>query len=128
MKVENDHEDLRNIPGSDAVHFVILRRVEDLEKEHKEFDRWRTKADIMLDNVAHLEAKFDASMKEQTGQILSQLTSVKDELKLVVKDQTFWANSRTIARWLIAVSATLIGAAWAVSTFVYDHYHSAGSK
>jgi hypothetical protein len=120
--VENEQDDLRNIPGSDAVHFVILRRVEDLEKEHKEFDRWRTKADIMLDNVAHLEAKFDAAMKEQTGQILSQLTSVRDELKLVVKDQTFWANSRTIARWLIAVSATLIAGGWAVFTFIYDHH------
>ena len=60
-------DDLRNLPGSDAVHFVILRRVEQLERAHTEVDRWRTRVDIMLENVQHLEARFDAAMEKQTG-------------------------------------------------------------
>ena len=120
--MESEPDDIRNIPGSDAVHYVILRRVEQLERSHTELDRWRTKVDIMLDHVQHLEERFDAAMEKQTSQILTELTSVKTDLGSVLKDQTFWANSRTIARWIIGVSATATAAAWAVFSFIYEHH------
>ena len=120
--MDEEKDDLRKIPGSDAVHYVILRRVEQLERSHTELDRWRTKVDIMLENVQHLEARFDAAMEKQTSQIITELTLVKTDLGSVLKDQTFWANSRTIARWIIGVSATATAAAWAVFSFVYEHH------
>lgn len=125
--MEDDADDLRALPKDDAIHFVILSRIDLLEKSHNEIEKWRIRADIMLGNVERLEVRFSAEMEKQTNQILGELKSVKTDLKSVLKDQTFWANSRTIARWIIGVSVPLILASWAVFTWVYANMHI-GSK
>lgn len=121
--MENEPDDLRALPREDAVHYVLLHRMDQLEKNQSGFDRWRVRADIVLDSISHIEARFETALKDQTTQILGELKSVKSELGLVVKDQTFWANTRTIARWIIGVSIPVVVASWAVFSWVYDHMH-----
>lgn len=126
----DDPDDLRALPKDDTVHYLMLRRMDILEQAqkvleqaHKEFDQWRFKADAMLDNVGHLETRFNTTIEKQTGQILGKLSSVETELARVMKDRTFWANSRTIAKWIIGTGLVLTPALWAVFTFVYEHLH-----
>ena len=86
-----------------------------------EFGQWRVKADIMIESVAHLKPDFEASLKEQTSDIMREFRDLKTNLDRVVKKQTFWDNFIIIVRWAAIIAASFIAGLWAFGTFIWDH-------
>jgi hypothetical protein len=122
-RVDLNDEDLRRPVREDPVHHLIVRRIEQMERMQAEFDKWRVKADIMLDGIAHFKADMDLQFRDQTSELKREFISINEKMDEIKKSQTFWANAMTIGRWAVGILVSLAVATWAVGTFIYQQMH-----
>lgn len=120
----DDDDDLR-APIVDETTAGMRRRLDRLE-------RWRIAADIMIKDNNHMliaiGAHITSEFKDQNEDIKKRFEKLHDKLEDVISDQKTWQVVRNVFKWIAIAMGPIIGAIWAVSTFVYEHYHHNGVK
>lgn len=122
---QDDEPDIRAPIRDESGQHEMLRRIDKLE-------RWQIAADIMIKEnsfrLSAIDSHISAEFKEQNAEIKQRFEELSDKLEAVITDQKMWQVVRSVFKWIAIVLGPVIGAAWAVSTFIYDHYHGHGGK
>lgn len=108
-------DDLRDPVEPDAIHAVIMRRIELLEQSERENLQWRGGIDASLTTVRSQLSGFEAHAESNHQTVMTMLAALG-------RDRDARSTIMSVLREQGRLLVTIIVGLWALFVFAWDHW------